>query len=66
MKYKMCYEVIADNYQEEQFLLSRFPDSIWFITESHVKFFIPKNKKQELIEAVGQWKEKVKQGVIID
>jgi len=60
MKYKMCYEVIADNYQEEQFLLSRFPNSIWFITEHHTKFFIPKADKQALVEAVGEWKEKAK------
>lgn len=60
MKYKTCYEVIAENYEEEQFLLSRFPESIWFITEKHVKFFIPKQDKQKIIESIGEWKEQKK------
>ena len=58
MKYKTCYEVIAENYEEEQFLLNRFPDSIWFITEKHVKFFIPKQDKQKIVEAVGEWRQR--------
>jgi len=58
MKYKTCYEVIAENYEEEQFLLHRFPGSIWFITDKHVKFFIPKQDKQKIIESIGEWKER--------
>ena len=60
MKYKPCYEVIADNYQEEQFILNRFPDAIWFITDNHVKFYIPKSAKNELVEAIGAWKQYAK------
>ena len=60
MKYKMCYEVVADNYVEEQFLLSRFPDSIWFITENNTRFYISKKYKNELVDAIGEWKERKK------
>ena len=66
MKYKMCYEVIADNYLEEQFLLSKFPDSIWFITEKNTRFYIPKQHKTELVNAIGEWKERKKDGTVTD
>ena len=58
MKYKTCCEVLADNYEEEQFLLSRFPDSIWFITEKNVRFYIDKSHEMEVINAIAEWKEK--------
>ena len=57
MKYKTCYEVIADSYEEEQFIIKRFPEALWFITDSHVKIYIPKSAKNELVEAISQWRD---------
>lgn len=57
MKYKRVFEVRAESYEEEQFMLLKFPGSIWFICEGHTKFYLPEEEKKDVLLALKEWRQ---------
>lgn len=58
MKIRKMVEIITDSFEEQQFILSRFPDSFWFVEgDNKTRFYISAMKQNEAIEALNEWKE---------
>ena len=62
MKQKKVIQVIAENYQEEQFMLTRFPDAWWDDRSGLMVFSISEDKEFEVQQAINEYKERVKNG----
>jgi len=60
MKVKRVVEVTTSSYQEEQFILSRFPESLWFPFYEKRKFYIDEDRFQEVVDAVEEFNERSK------
>ena len=60
MKHKKVIEVIAENYQEEQFMLNRFPEAWWDDRSGRMVFSISEDKESEVQQAINEYKERVK------
>jgi len=62
MKHKKVIQVIAENYQEEQFMLNRFPEAWWDDRSGLMVFSISEDKEFEVQQAINEYKERVKNG----
>jgi len=53
-------EIQAETYMEEQFILSRFPDSVWIpgVRGIYATFYIPETKAKVIDHALNEWKVK--------
>ena len=60
MKHKKVIQVIAENYQEEQFMLNRFPEAWWDDRSGQMVFSISEDKEFEVQQAINEYKERVK------
>jgi hypothetical protein len=49
--------ITAQTYEEEQFLLTKFPNSYWFLKDGQDfhTFMINSKKEQDVIKAVTEW-----------
>ena len=57
MKATNKIELITDTYEEQQFILSRFPDSFWFVEEENkTRFYICKSKENDVDSAIREWR----------
>ena len=60
MKHKKVIQVIAENYEEEQFMLNRFPEAWWDDRSGRMVFSISEDKEFEVQQAINEYKERVK------
>lgn len=59
MKIRKMVEITTETYEEQQFILSRFPNSFWFVEEdvNKTRFYISELKSSEAISALNEWKD---------
>ena len=57
MKYKKMVEIIAESYEEEQFLLTRFPDAWWGHRDNLTSFYVPESRLVDVKNIVNEYKE---------
>ena len=58
MKIRKMVEIITDSFEEQQFILSRFPDSFWFVEgDNKTRFYISALQEGKAIAALNEWKE---------
>lgn len=57
MRYRKCFEIETNTVREQQFILSKFPDSVWVTLEDKTRFYIPHQFKDEVIQSILEWKE---------
>jgi len=62
MKRKVVIELKSESYMEEQYLLDKFPDSIWLKLGSNTRFYLDIDEKDSAIKAITEWKEIEKHG----
>lgn len=60
MKYKRVIEVTAESYDEEQFLLNRFPEAWWDDRSGIIVFYISEKKFNIVKEVINEYKEQNK------
>ena len=60
MKHKKVIQVIAENYEEEQFMLHKFPEAWWDDRSGRMVFSISEKKENEVKEAINEYKERKK------
>ena len=60
MKHKKVIQVIAENYDEEQFLLNKFPEAWWDDRSGRMVFSISEHQENEVKEAINEYKERKK------
>lgn len=59
MKQQLLVEITTESYDEQQFILSRFPEAYWYVTENteKTKFYLPEDRENEISEAIHEWNE---------
>lgn len=57
MKHKLVIEIIAETYEEEQFLLNKFPSVWWDDRSGFTSFYVPESQKSEVVNVINEWKE---------
>jgi len=58
MKVKKSVKIIADSYEEEQFLMEKFPDAWWDASNwEKTIFYLPRAKEKEAKEALKEFKK---------
>ena len=60
MKHKLVMEIITESYEEEQYILMKFPESWWYSAnprEGHTIFYLPASNEETVQEAITEWKE---------
>lgn len=55
MKSRIVIEVKGENYEEEQFLLSRFPRTAWLRMGEETRFYVPQEKAEDVRLAITEW-----------
>jgi len=56
MKATNKIELITDSYEEQQFILARFPDSYWFVEDDNkTRFYICKSKENDVDASMREW-----------
>lgn len=62
MKFKKEISITTENYNEEQFILTRFPEAVWIAvggkTGDGTIFYVPEKRINDVLEALSEWKEK--------
>jgi hypothetical protein len=58
MRYRKCFEIETNTNEEQQFVLTKFPSSVWIQLEDKIRFYIPHTYKDEVIQSILEWKEK--------
>jgi len=59
MKHKKVIQVIAENYEEEQYMLNKFPEAWWIASQVRGKttFTLPLAKEDLVHKAINEYKE---------
>jgi hypothetical protein len=60
MKHKLVIEIITESYEEEQYILMKFPESWWYSAnprEGYTVFYLPAANEEKVQEAITEWKE---------
>jgi hypothetical protein len=57
MMTRKMVEIQAETYLEEQYILSRFPDSVWVpgVRGAFATFYIPETKAKIIDNALKEW-----------
>lgn len=57
---RKMFEIQAETYLEEQYLLTKFPESIWIpgVRGAFATFYIPETKAKVVEHALNEWKVK--------
>lgn len=55
MKLRRVIEVRTYDYNEQQFILSRFPESLWFEIDGNYVFYIDEEKISEVVDTVDEY-----------
>ena len=56
MRQRAVIEIVAENYDEEQFLLKKFPDAVWLKIDEETRFFVPSRNIKEVGRALREFK----------
>jgi len=62
MKQSHVIEIVTESYEEEQYILHRFPDAWWYSRGSNIVFVLPVSEKNEITEAIEDY-EKLKKRI---
>jgi hypothetical protein len=57
MKYNRVVEIIAESYEEEQFLQRAFPEAYFIIRNEKVYFYLPGSKESQVQAVINEYKE---------
>ena len=57
MKTNKVIQVIAENYEEEQFIFNKFPDVWWDDRSGNIVFNIPINREEQVNEVLKEYEE---------
>jgi len=60
MKLKKMIALESESYLEEQFILSKFPESVWINLEGGTTFYIPESKINEALNVLKEWRNRGK------
>ena len=61
MKYQRKIEIVTESYDEEQFILNKFPEAWWQVIDSDkTRFLVPVSKEHLVQEAYDEYKERKK------
>jgi hypothetical protein len=57
---RKVFEIQAETYLEEQYLLTRFPESVWIpgVRGAFATFYIPESKTKLVENAINEWRVK--------
>jgi len=55
MKTRTVIEVRGENYEEEQFLLAKFPRTAWIRMGEETRFYVPQEKSEDVRLAITEW-----------
>jgi hypothetical protein len=59
MKTTKLIQIIVDNYDEQQYLLSNFPEAYWFIDiEEKTRFQLPASMENDINIVLNEWQKK--------
>jgi hypothetical protein len=59
MRLKSKLEIETEDYNEQQFILNRFPQAVWVvIDENRTKFYIPYELYSEAKSTIKEWETK--------
>ena len=58
MKLRRVVEVKVTSYEEQQFILTRFPDAIWMVDGTNTRFYLDEEKIAEIVDAVDEFNGK--------
>lgn len=63
MKHKQVIELVAETYEEEQFILNRFPDAYWYPSnaQGNTVFYISVENKNDVEKVVDEY-NRIKRG----
>jgi len=56
MKSRGVIEIVAENYEEEQFLLTKFPRTIWIKMGEDCRFYVSNDQLSKVAEVLAEWK----------
>jgi hypothetical protein len=52
MKYKQVIEIVTETYEEEQYILHKFPEAYWYSRGSNIVFALPAYEQNRVGEAI--------------
>jgi len=57
---KQVIQITAEDEIEEQYILEKFPEAVWFSLTGRTNFYLPDNEeyRTEIAEAVTHWEER--------
>jgi len=55
MKKRQVIEIVTETYEEEQFIVSRFPEAWWECKGDNIVFILPLNLELEVMEALEEF-----------
>lgn len=64
MKMRKVIEIEVDSYNEEQYILEKFPEAVWIspagVSGGGTRFFLPESEEYgiEVEEAITEWEER--------
>ena len=57
MKAKEVVEIQAESYIEEQILIEKFPEAVWFTGVGNTRFYLPQFMKEEVDQMIVEREE---------
>lgn len=57
MKLRRVIEVRTFTPSEQQYILTKFPESIWFQYQDEIRFYVDEEKIAEVVDAVDEFKK---------
>jgi hypothetical protein len=55
MKFKKMIDIMAESYEEEQFLLVKFPEVWWDDRSGVTHFYVEEMRINEVLEVLSEW-----------
>jgi hypothetical protein len=60
MKQQRMIEVIAESYEEEQYLLNELDEAWWEDRKGNIVFTLPESKEDLVMKVIKEWKDRKK------
>ena len=60
MKHKTVIQITAESYEEEQYLLNKFPEAWWDDRQGVTVFYVSELRDGEVRKAINEYKERKK------
>jgi len=55
MKSRSVIEIETETYEEEQFILARFPHTAWIKLSENTRFYVPTDQLTKVAEVMAEW-----------